>query len=228
MQFTHFTKPARKGSPLNPSLTVLVPLRNAEHRVAQSVRNILEIVCELSSAFELILLDDGSTDDTPRLIHELAIEYPQIRVICLPGPRGFVATAQRGLTVARGDVVFIQDGNTEPSAQAYRQLWKLRHTEDLSSVRSTHPAHGDGLLDRLVEWGAQVSGGIRRVEVPSGLQLIRRRALQLRNANINLGSRRITRSDLALDSNPPHSSTLTWPAPAGESTRSASDPSSSR
>jgi glycosyltransferase involved in cell wall biosynthesis len=66
---------------VNRSLSVVVPVRNAERTLAANLQHILDVVSDLSEQFEVLIVDEGSTDHTLDVAHELSLEYPQLRVV---------------------------------------------------------------------------------------------------------------------------------------------------
>ena len=63
---------------MKPSVTVLLPVYNAQHRLERQVAEILDVLPELTSRFELMIIDDGSTDDSFEVARHLALKYPQV------------------------------------------------------------------------------------------------------------------------------------------------------
>lgn len=92
------------------SLTVLLPVRDAQSTLAATVTEILEMASDLSERFEILIIDDGSSDTTSEVAHELSRYYPQIRTLRHDQPLGEEAALQSGLAQSRGDVVFVRRG----------------------------------------------------------------------------------------------------------------------
>jgi hypothetical protein len=91
------------------SLTVLLPVRNAQSTLAASVTRILDSVADLHRRFELVIIDDGSTDATGEVVDELLRAYPQIRTLRHRQARGHDASVHAGMQAARGDDILIHD-----------------------------------------------------------------------------------------------------------------------
>ncbi len=100
-----------------------MPVNNAQSTLARDVAEYLEILPDLTGRFELMIVDDGSTDDTIEVADELAIEYPQIRVARHQMKQGRLAAIRTGLTLSRGDVVFLRDASCALPLSEMRQLW---------------------------------------------------------------------------------------------------------
>lgn len=98
----------------NPAISVLVPCYNVEKYVAECIDSILAQDFE---DYEVICLNDGSTDSTPEILHRYADEDSRIRVIDKPNS-GYGASMNRGLDEARGEYIAIleSDDFIEPNA----------------------------------------------------------------------------------------------------------------
>lgn len=105
------------------SLAVLLPIHNAERTLHEDVRRILEAAADLTGHVELVVIDDGSVDDTFELATDLAAEYPQVRVVRNSRRRG-VANAVRDVRGAVGaDVVIVHDGASRVNVEQMRLVW---------------------------------------------------------------------------------------------------------
>jgi glycosyltransferase involved in cell wall biosynthesis len=91
------------------SLSVLLPVKNAQATLNRSVHEILEVMTDSSERFELLIIDDGSTDATGEVAQELTRHYPQIKVIHQGQSRGREAAIRTGLERSKGDLVMLRD-----------------------------------------------------------------------------------------------------------------------
>jgi glycosyltransferase involved in cell wall biosynthesis len=91
-------------------LSVVIPVYNEE----QTIRKVVSAVIALPVLLEIVLVDDGSTDRTPDVLRDLAIEYPEVIVIVRHSKNaGKTAALKTGFRLTRGDIVIVQDADLE-------------------------------------------------------------------------------------------------------------------
>jgi glycosyltransferase involved in cell wall biosynthesis len=84
-----------------------MPVYNAARYLRVAIESIL---CQSFRQFELIIIDDGSSDETPQIIAQYASRDPRIRVTSREN-RGLVASLNEGLSLARGQLIARMDGD---------------------------------------------------------------------------------------------------------------------
>jgi glycosyltransferase involved in cell wall biosynthesis len=108
---------------LNKSLTIVLPVHNAENRLRKNVSELLDLASELTSKFGVLIIDDGSTDSTFEVAAELAAHYPQVSVRRHRQTRGLGASIDYAQNRVRSDAVILHDGVTPINSQEVRKLW---------------------------------------------------------------------------------------------------------
>jgi dolichol-phosphate mannosyltransferase len=91
------------------SLSVLLPVKDAQATLTSTVHEVLDLATDSGSQFELLIIDDGSTDATSEVAHELTRDYPQIRVFHHKESLGHEAAVSTGLRWSRGEMVVVRD-----------------------------------------------------------------------------------------------------------------------
>ncbi len=88
-----------------PDVSVLVPAKDEAENLAEFVRLTREALLPLPYACELVIINDGSHDGTPRLLEELAAKHPFVRVVTHRAQRGIADALKSGADLARGRVL---------------------------------------------------------------------------------------------------------------------------
>ena len=94
-------------------LSIVVPLYNEQANVLPLVRAIEDAMASSDLTFEVLLVDDGSSDGTYEVAAELPREHPQVRVLRFRRNYGQTAAMAAGIEHARGDVVVTMDGDLQ-------------------------------------------------------------------------------------------------------------------
>ncbi len=92
------------------NLSIIVPAFNEASTIAKVLEAVLLLDCNLQ---QVLVVDDGSTDETVRIANKIADSDPRVRVICHPKNMGKTAAIRTGLKEAVGDIVIIQDADLE-------------------------------------------------------------------------------------------------------------------
>jgi len=104
------------------SMSVLVPVLNEERNLAPTVMRLIDALTMTVEDYEIVIIDDGSTDKTREVADQLAAECPVIRVIANPKNMGLGYCYKRGYEEARKNFcVYIPGDNTWP----YRSFVEL-------------------------------------------------------------------------------------------------------
>jgi hypothetical protein len=94
---------------VNDFCSIIVPVHNAEATLTRQIAHLIEVLPDLAQRFEIVVVDDGSTDHTVEIARELACTYPQLRLIRHPEHRGAKAALQTGSQWAQGRTILLPD-----------------------------------------------------------------------------------------------------------------------
>lgn len=94
-----------------PSITVFFPCYNEQENVAKVAQQALNVLEGLGADYELIIVNDGSADDTGAVADRIAACQPRVRVVHHPRNLGYGAALQSGFRAATKDLVFQTDGD---------------------------------------------------------------------------------------------------------------------
>jgi dolichol-phosphate mannosyltransferase len=170
-------------------LSLVIPTFNEARNLPELIGRLSAVLdgC-LADAYELLVVDDDSPDETWALALRLADRFPALRVIRRRGEKGLSTAVIRGWQAARGEVLAVIDADLQHPPEAVERLWgQIAGGADLA-VASRH-SDGGGMsgwsaLRRVLSRGAQLlglcvlPGVVGRVSDPmSGYFMVRRSAI---------------------------------------------------
>ena len=114
-----------KAESVNSSLSVLIPVHNAQASLHATLQRVLDVLPELTHRFDVVVIDDGSTDATCEVAYEFARDYPQVTVYRYAAAQGWATAVTKSAMRAKGDFVMIHCGGALESDDIVG-LWRLR------------------------------------------------------------------------------------------------------
>lgn len=132
-------------------LSVVVPMYNEVDNAAPMIDAVQAALADYAWPWELIVVDDGSTDGTGRALDRRARELgPHIRILHLARNFRQTAAMQAGIDAARGDVIATMDGDLQNDPADIPKLVARLVTEDLDLVAGWRRERQDGLFLRKI------------------------------------------------------------------------------
>lgn len=148
----------------SPSISCVIPAFNEARNLGAVVPQILATLARLSERIELLVIDDGSRDDTTAVMQALCAAHPEVVYLKLSRNFGKEPALTAGLDATRGDVVILMDADGQhPSSLLPEMLQKWKQGSDVVyAVRKTRDDQSGlqvsltGLFYKLVNFGNRV------------------------------------------------------------------------
>ena len=116
-----------------PFLSVVVPAYNEENRLGDTLPVMYAYLKEHFSQFELIVVDDGSTDHTPSIVQEFAPQHPEVWLLSYQPNRGKGYAVRTGILQSRGEWVLFSDADlATPIEELPNLAARLREGYDIA------------------------------------------------------------------------------------------------
>lgn len=133
-----------------PTLSVVVPMYNEEAVLPLLVERLRPALAGLGESYEVVAVDDGSTDATPYILRGLRRSWPQLRTVRLHRNGGHQAALTAGLHRAFGQYVVSIDADLQDPPESIPQMLELARQHHLDIVYGVRTDHGtDGRLTRV-------------------------------------------------------------------------------
>jgi glycosyltransferase involved in cell wall biosynthesis len=126
-----------------PSISVVIPAYNSELTLSPLIEDLQQVLASLTDDYELILVNDGSRDDTWRVVRELSQQHSWIRGINLMRNYGQHNALLCGIRAARCEIIVtIDDDGQNPPHEIPRLLQKLEEGYDVVYGPPLQEVHG--------------------------------------------------------------------------------------
>jgi dolichyl-phosphate beta-glucosyltransferase len=167
-----------------PYLSIVIPAYNEALRVGSTLEKVRQYAETRNYPCELVLVDDGSQDETPQILESFQEHYPKARVLRNEPNRGKGFTVRRGVLEARGEFVLFTDADLSAPIEETNKLLAALETSGADA------AVGSRALDRRLigihqPWRREMAGrvfnllvrlftGLKIRDTQCGLKLFRR------------------------------------------------------
>lgn len=118
--------------------SVVIPLKNEEENIGELIRELEPVMGELGQFWELICINDGSTDETLNILKELSSKKDFLKIISFPKSFGQSSAFDAGFKHARGEWVITMDGDCQNDPKDIPKLVEISENHDLICGQRTN------------------------------------------------------------------------------------------
>ena len=169
------------------SISVFFPCYNEQENIGPTVEKALDVLEKLGMDFEVIIVDDGSSDSTGQITDEYAERDDRIKAIHHPSNLGYGAALQSGFASATKDFIFYTDGDGQFDISEMPPLLPLMEHYDIVSCYRLN--RQDSLIRKINGWCwtklVCMLFGLKIRDIDCAFKLYKRRIFE----DINLSSR---------------------------------------
>lgn len=133
------------------SLSVVLPAHNEQEAIETTVREVIEALSTWKLDFEIIVVDDGSRDNTGAILDTMSATYPCLRVIHHPVNQGYGAALVSGFEAASKDLTFFMDSDGQFDIHDLARFLPL--IEEYDAVLGYRVNRQDTWMRKLNAWG---------------------------------------------------------------------------
>ncbi|MBQ6882638.1 MAG: glycosyltransferase family 2 protein [Alistipes sp.] len=163
-------------------ISVVVPLFNEAESLPELVAWIDRVAAENKLSYEVIMVDDGSSDDSWEVVERLKTSYPAIRGISFGRNYGKSAALYCGFEAARGEVVFTMDADLQDSPDEIPAMRRMILEEGYDLVsgwkKKRYDPIGKRWPSKFFNWTARVASGIKLHDFNCGLKAYRKKVIK--------------------------------------------------
>lgn len=164
-------------------LSLVIPAKDEAESLPELMEWIDRVCTEHSYRYEVILIDDGSTDGTWEVIEKLRIDYPAVRGIKFQRNYGKSAALNEGFKAARGHVVLTMDADLQDSPDEIPELYRMIAGEGYDLVSGWKKKRYDNALtknlpSKLYNYVNRKASGIKLHDMNCGLKAYNHRVVK--------------------------------------------------
>ena len=181
--------PGRLASAMaHPQLSIVIPAYNESSRIEATLERVMSSIAEQGWDAEVLVVDDGSKDDTAAIVKRWMNNHPRLHLVQNPGNRGKGYSVRNGLLQAAGDIVMFTDADlSAPMEEAERLITAIHNGADvaigsrwLDRTRQTiHQPLYRQFFGRCFNWITRTVMGLPFKDTQCGFKAFRREAAQV-------------------------------------------------
>ncbi|HVI46670.1 MAG TPA: glycosyltransferase family 2 protein [Chitinophaga sp.] len=165
------------------NISVIVPLKNEEESLPELAAWIDRVMHDHHFTYEVWMVDDGSTDDSWRVIQRLATENPNIKGIKFQRNYGKSAALNEGFSAANGDVVITMDADLQDSPDEIPELYRMIIEDGYDLVSGWKKKRYDNtftknLPSKLYNFTTTSMSGVKLHDMNCGLKSYRKKVVK--------------------------------------------------
>jgi glycosyltransferase involved in cell wall biosynthesis len=171
-----------RAAPAPDGVSIVVPVFNEQDGVANTIEAIHNQLNNIDLSFEIIVVDDGSTDNTPKILRDLQQRYPHLQVLEHETNWGYGAALKTGIAKSAFDKILIIDADQTYPIEEIPKLVRLAGDYDMVVGSRTGPEAQIPMIRRpaktILTWLAQFLSNRRIPDLNSGFRVFKKEIAQ--------------------------------------------------
>ena len=156
-------------------LSVVIPLLNEQNSLEELVVKIISVVKKLELDYEIILIDDGSKDDSWKSIIEITSSNKNVKALRFLKNYGKSQALSAGFKASKGDVILTMDADLQDDPNEIPELYRLVKEEKFDLVSGWKKVRHDSYFSKNIpskvfNWAARVTSGIKLNDFNCGIK----------------------------------------------------------
>lgn len=157
------------------NLSIVIPLLNEEESLQELHDWIVRVMAQNNYSYEVIFIDDGSTDQSWPIIERLSAENPNIKGIRFLKNFGKSQALHAGFAKAEGDVVITMDADLQDNPEEIPELYRMITADHYDLVSGWKKKRYDSVVtknlpSKLFNWAARQTSGVQLNDFNCGLK----------------------------------------------------------
>ncbi|WP_297695597.1 glycosyltransferase family 2 protein [uncultured Eudoraea sp.] len=161
------------------NLSIVIPLLNEEESLKELHDWIADVMQSNQFLYEILFIDDGSTDQSWKVIEELTQKNENVKGIRFHRNFGKSQALHAGFKMAQGDVIITMDADLQDNPEEIPELYNLILQEDFDLISGWKKIRYDSLIfknmpSKLFNWAARITSNVKLHDFNCGLKAFRK------------------------------------------------------
>ena len=172
----------------HPRLSIVIPAYNESARIEDALERVMSCVAQRGWDAEVVVVDDGSKDNTAEIVHRWMEQHPRLHLVHNPGNKGKGYSVRNGLLQAAGDIVMFTDADlSAPMEEAERLIAAIEDGVDVAigsrwmdrTRQTIHQPLYRQFFGRCFNWITRMVMGLPFKDTQCGFKAFKRSAAQV-------------------------------------------------
>jgi len=165
------------------NLSIVIPLLNEQNSLEELTNSISTVVKSLRLEFEIILIDDGSTDNSWKTISKICSNNQNVKGIRFLKNFGKSQALSAGFKACKGDVVVTMDADLQDDPNEIPELYKKINEEKLDLISGWKKVRYDSIIfknfpSKIFNWAARITSGIKLNDFNCGIKAYKKEVIK--------------------------------------------------
>lgn len=165
------------------NLSIVIPLLNEEESLKELHNWIVSVMQSNHFSYEILFIDDGSTDTSWKIISQLSKENSGVKGIQFQRNFGKSQALHAGFNAAKGDVIITMDADLQDNPEEIPELYKMIQEEGYELVSGWKKKRYDSVIfknmpSKLFNWAARRTSGVRLNDFNCGLKAYKKEVIK--------------------------------------------------
>ncbi len=164
-------------------ISVVIPLLNEEESLQELYNWIANVMQSNQFLYEVLFIDDGSTDNSWNIIEQLSKHNPEVKGIQFQKNYGKSQALDAGFNLAEGDVIITMDADLQDHPDEIPELYSLIKNENFDLVSGWKKKRYDNVItknipSKLFNWAARKTSGLKLNDFNCGLKAYKKEVIK--------------------------------------------------
>jgi len=164
-------------------ISIVIPLLNEQNSLEELSRSVSSVINDLNLKYEIILIDDGSTDNSWKIISKICLKNQHIKGIRFLKNFGKSQALSAGFKACNGDVVITMDADLQDDPNEIPELYKKINEDNFDLVSGWKKVRYDSIIfknfpSKIFNWAARITSGLKLNDFNCGIKAYKNEVIQ--------------------------------------------------